>query len=263
MPLKCDICLNNVPKGKGYALTTTQVVNNPAYWEYAFTHQWAYMRKPVKMLGETIGPSEVLPGVVQQVSSSNTPWLVCETCIKLFNVDNEKCATLAARFSKEMPNGWKQNTGSASYGKALAVATEVLQSVSEGKRVSKQTRITAKNNQKNQRKSGKVLASSSDTVAKTGRKASSSNKKIGRVKTSKCDFCGTVVGEHEEIALLNKRVVELTRRAGILKKVSSPSFVDASGQMRWVACSRCKEKVENHIKLAQTESKKKWWRFWK
>ena len=260
MALKCDICLNTVPKGKGYALTTTQVVNNPAYWEYAFTHQWAYIRKPVKMLGETIEPSEVLPGVVQQVSSSHTPWLVCESCIKLFDVDNEECATLAARYSKEMPDGWKQNTGSANYSKALAVATEVLRSGSKGKRISKQTRVNTK---KNQRKSRKALSSSSNTSVKTVPKASSSSKKTSQVKTSKCDFCGAVLGEHEEIALLNKRVVESMRATGILKKVSSPSFVDVSGQTRWVACSKCKESIDNRIKLAQTESKKKWWQFWK
>ena len=102
------------------------------------------MTKPVKMLGETIKPSEVLPGVVQQVSSSHTPWLVCETCIKLFDVDKEKCASLAVRYSREMPDGWKQNTGSANYSKALAVATEILQSGSKGKRSSKRTRDATK-----------------------------------------------------------------------------------------------------------------------
>lgn len=36
MALKCDICLKTVPRGKGYALTTSQVVYNRTYWEYAF-----------------------------------------------------------------------------------------------------------------------------------------------------------------------------------------------------------------------------------
>ncbi len=130
--MQCDICLEPVPKGMGYALTTTQVVTEPGYWEYAFNHQWAYMGnwgKSQSIAGETIKTAEVLEQIVDQMSRNNTPWLVCDSCIEIFNVDKDLALAQAKRFTAEMPDGWEQITGSADYEQTLAVAQKAYSSV--------------------------------------------------------------------------------------------------------------------------------------
>lgn len=129
MPLKCDICMKAIPKGSGYALTTTQVTSTPAYWKYAFTHQWSYVGESTKFLGVTIKPEEAIEGIVRQLCSSRTPWLVCDSCIELFEVDRESCATLAKRYTAEMPRGWKQKTGPGDNIAAFFAAKKAYQSV--------------------------------------------------------------------------------------------------------------------------------------
>ena len=59
----------------------------------------------------------------------------------------------------------------------------------------------------------------------------------------KCDFCGRKLGKHEEIALLDEMVVGLLRTKGLITRSVPPSFVDPSGIPRWVACSKCKQRI--------------------
>ena len=142
--LKCDICLEPVPTG-GYALTTTQVVTTSAYWEYAFTHQWAYIGRwtpSTQFLGKTIDINEVIQGTARQMSESPTPWLICDSCIQMFTVDKKYCANLADRFSREMPGGWKQITGPANFHEALAAASKAYQIISGSNQEVKNTTVT-------------------------------------------------------------------------------------------------------------------------
>jgi len=129
MARKCDVCLKTIPRNRGYALTTTQVATTPAYWEYAFTHQWAYVGKQVKLLDVTIQAGETLENLVQMVASDYTPWLICDSCIKLFKVDRNQCLKLAKHFTAEMPNGWQQITGPGDLKETFSAAKKAYRSV--------------------------------------------------------------------------------------------------------------------------------------
>ena len=37
----CDVCEAPVELGHGFVVTTADVVNDEAYWEYTLTHQWS------------------------------------------------------------------------------------------------------------------------------------------------------------------------------------------------------------------------------
>jgi len=127
MALVCDICSQKVRAGTGYALTTKQVVTDPGYWEYAFQHQWAYIGKTHEFLGEKIDGAEALAGTVSNQAGNRTPWLVCDKCIEIFEVDRARARKLAKKFwsaPNVMRTGWKQDTGDAPFGKSLEAAVE-------------------------------------------------------------------------------------------------------------------------------------------
>jgi len=266
MAMKCDVCLKSVPKGRAYALTTTQVATTPTFWEYLFTHQWAYVGKPVEFLGTTIEPSETLAGLVQQVSSSQTPWLVCDTCIRLFNVDRNACKDRAKRFTAEMPNGWRQLTGPADFQRTLAAAKKSYRSLFQSRRGSTHTKAPAKRAKK-PKQSTKQPPSSEKSLGDTASQANI-GKRLKRMPKSrdraeKCDFCGRALGEHEEIAMLNKRIVAAMKKAGVIGHSVPPSVTDLSGQSRWIACSRCKVRSDIDDAISRGPAQKKWWQFWK
>lgn len=127
MALVCDICNQEVRAGTGYALTTKQVVTNPKYWEYAFGHQWAYLGEMHEFLGEKMEGVEALAGTVSTQASNRTPWLVCDKCIDIFQVDRTRAQELAKKLWSA-PNatrtGWKQDTGDAPFDKSLEAAAE-------------------------------------------------------------------------------------------------------------------------------------------
>lgn len=267
MALKCDVCLKPVPKSRGYALTTTQVTTAPAYWEYAFTHQWAYVGKSVGSLGFTTQEvGDVLANLAQQISSSQTPWVVCDTCIRLFSVDLSTCLERAKRFSAQMPNGWQQLTGPADLQRTLAAAKKAYRSVFQGGRDSTQKK-TVTRHAKRSKQSSEQPPSSEESLGETARQAKTgmrpTRKPRSRSRAEKCDFCGRALGEHEEIALLNERVVAVMKRAGVIRHSVPPSVTDPSGQSRWVACSKCRVSSGIDDAIARGPSQKKWWQFWK
>ena len=77
---RCDVCDKEMNFEDGYILTTTQVTTSEAYWEFAFTHQWSYIHS-FDPEGNTIAM------LVRQQGGQRTGWLLCESCIRLFNVD--------------------------------------------------------------------------------------------------------------------------------------------------------------------------------
>jgi len=73
---ECDVCAVQVEERAGYLLTTRQVVTSPAYWQYVFSHQWAYV--------EDMPDRTAVKGVLaQRMASERSPWIVCESCAKM------------------------------------------------------------------------------------------------------------------------------------------------------------------------------------
>lgn len=69
----CDVCNRNIPEGEGFALTTEQVVTSPEYWKF--------LRGKFGFVSE---------GIVRRAAGQTEGWLVCNDCIRLFNVDINK-----------------------------------------------------------------------------------------------------------------------------------------------------------------------------
>ena len=76
----CDVCGNEIRRPDGYLLTTRQVVSRPAYWVYAFSHQWSYVDALPRA-------EEVRGALAQQQAGQRTPWLVCRDCAQRLDAD--------------------------------------------------------------------------------------------------------------------------------------------------------------------------------
>jgi hypothetical protein len=71
--MACDVCNRDVPEGEGYALTTEQVVTSPKYWEF--------LRRKFGFVTDF---------TVRMAAGQRQGWMVCNECIKFFDVDVAK-----------------------------------------------------------------------------------------------------------------------------------------------------------------------------
>jgi hypothetical protein len=84
----CDVCGLRINLVDGYFLTTRQVVTTKDYWNYLYTHQGSHLLKEDPK-------STRLPLITAQIAGQVKPWLVCESCSKMFTFDRslaKKCA---------------------------------------------------------------------------------------------------------------------------------------------------------------------------
>jgi hypothetical protein len=110
----CDICSTRVSSPDGYLLTTREVVSSPKYWQHYYqVHKSefesmgvlsyeGFCRNP--LLRTTCG--EVLAG-------QRTPWMVCENCISMFDIDCEKARSYAKQWWQSGKTFRPLGTGSA------------------------------------------------------------------------------------------------------------------------------------------------------
>lgn len=96
---ECDMCSLPVYAPAGYLATTRQVVIKPAYWQFAFTHQWRY----VKDMPNAASLRRLL---AEQQAAQATPWLLCGSCAALLGLDL-KVASASARLWFNDPRGYR------------------------------------------------------------------------------------------------------------------------------------------------------------
>ena len=81
---ECDVCAARVKERDGYL----QVVTNPAYWQYVFSHQWAYV--------EDMPDRTATKGAVAtRMAREKSPWIVCESCAEMLGGKTEEARTYA------------------------------------------------------------------------------------------------------------------------------------------------------------------------
>ena len=105
----CDTCSKRFAPSEAYLLITEQVVCSPQYWrQYFGMHKEELASLSISTYEQFCAAQPVLqtgPGMAM----SDTPWLVCEDCIGLFQVDKAVVRDYARRcFASEgkfMPPG--------------------------------------------------------------------------------------------------------------------------------------------------------------
>lgn len=105
--LKCDVCGAKTRRKDGYALTTTQVTTSSRYWSFIF--------KGLPTSPESVMMRMKIP---KEQASSQTPWLVCESCSGMFEFDRANAKECAVK------NITPFGSGSADYDKVSSAATQ-------------------------------------------------------------------------------------------------------------------------------------------
>ena len=114
----CDICNGKVTSPDGYLLTTKEVVSTPKYWQ----HYYRYHKGEFKAMGvlsfEDFCHNPLMrASCVNTVAGQRTPWMACENCISMFDVDREKTRVYARQ--------WWQNKAFQPPGNGPALLSEI------------------------------------------------------------------------------------------------------------------------------------------
>jgi len=75
----CDICLTSMNEPEGYVLRTYEIIKSQNYWKFIFTrNSFGTDKEGLKQRLDYF----------KEISSSPTPWIVCDKCISMFNLKN-------------------------------------------------------------------------------------------------------------------------------------------------------------------------------
>lgn len=89
----CDVCNKDMRAKEGYLLTTLEVVSTPAYWKKALSGPMGTMMGALGMSGDS-GKAQY----ASMMASQKNPWVICNECIGLFNVDKNRSRNYAIRW---------------------------------------------------------------------------------------------------------------------------------------------------------------------
>ncbi len=95
----CDICGIEVSCPDGYLLTTKEVVGEPAYWRHYYRqHKSEFAIIGISTFKEFRTDSTQRQSTVKLLAQQDTPWLVCQNCVSLFNVNQQKTSKYAEQW---------------------------------------------------------------------------------------------------------------------------------------------------------------------
>ena len=102
--LTCDVCGVDVRLPDGYCLTTTQIVSAPGQWRQYYTMHKEEMASLGMESYEEFCRQQPIFQTIFMIAANATPWMVCESCIEMFDVDK----TVAHEYVKK----WYESDGS-------------------------------------------------------------------------------------------------------------------------------------------------------
>lgn len=114
----CDICQSAIPKSSGFLLTTRQVVSAHSFWlDYYERHSSEFKEMNVNSYHEFTKNASLRGTSVWLMCGQQNPWLICETCIDIFDVNKSK--------AKEHALSWWRSGKSLSPEDSGAVPTKI------------------------------------------------------------------------------------------------------------------------------------------
>jgi len=103
MKAQCPITKENIEKGYGYLLTTSQVVASKKYWDMIMTEPETLSYTVSHFKNQHSG-TQMRNMIFEKYSGINKPWIISDSCINLFEEIDKKTA-------KEDAKKWWENEG--------------------------------------------------------------------------------------------------------------------------------------------------------
>lgn len=92
----CDMCSQPLDLTLAYFTATDQIVTKPAYWEFVFSGQWAYVHR-LDPYGDSIGK------LAEKQASQSGTWALCSSCIHHLPIDTGRARAYAVAGSHPIP----------------------------------------------------------------------------------------------------------------------------------------------------------------
>lgn len=92
----CDMCSQPLDLTLAYFAATDQIVTKPAYWEFVFKGQWAYVHR-LDPYGDSIGK------LAEKQASQSGTWALCSDCIHHLPIDTGRARAYAVAGSHPIP----------------------------------------------------------------------------------------------------------------------------------------------------------------
>lgn len=110
----CDVCSRKVSSPDGYLLTTREVVSTPKYWQHYYQyHKDEFVSMGVSSYQDFCRNPLLRASCGEMLANQQTPWLVCENCISMFNVDRERARSYAKQWWQSRRTFQPPGTGPA------------------------------------------------------------------------------------------------------------------------------------------------------
>lgn len=110
---RCQITKEPIEAGFGYLLTTAQIVTSPKYWDLVMTEPETLSYTVSHFKSQQNG-TYMRSLIFEKYSSINTPWMISDTCIGLFDdIDKTAAREEAAKWWESQGNYSPENCGSA------------------------------------------------------------------------------------------------------------------------------------------------------
>jgi hypothetical protein len=94
---RCPITKESIESGFGYMLTTSQIVSSKKYWDMVMTEPET-MSYTVSHFKNQESGTQMRNLIFEKYSSINTPWMVSDSCINLFDVDKSNARANAKKW---------------------------------------------------------------------------------------------------------------------------------------------------------------------
>ena len=109
----CQVSREPVEKGYGYLLTTAQVVSSKKYWDNIMTEPetMAYTVNHFRN-GDKMA-TQIRNMIFEKYSTIETPWIVSDSYIKWFDVNEEEARAYALNWWEKDGKYTPENTGTA------------------------------------------------------------------------------------------------------------------------------------------------------
>jgi hypothetical protein len=110
----CDICSRRISSPNGYLLTTREVVSMPKYWRHYYQHHKSeFTAMGILAYEDFCNNSLLRTSCGQALAGQRTPWIICENCISMFDVDREKTRGYAKQWWQSKRTYQPPGTGPA------------------------------------------------------------------------------------------------------------------------------------------------------
>lgn len=109
---RCPITKEQIEKGYGYLLTTSQVITSKRYWDMVMTEPET-LSYTISHFNNQPNGTQMRSLIFEKYSSIDKPWMISDSCINLFEVNKQEARERAKQWWNTEGHFTPKEAGSA------------------------------------------------------------------------------------------------------------------------------------------------------